>query len=160
MNLQLPSLLPCYMFCRLNWPLSSKMVTFSNISPEHCKTSLQVLKKGSLYYVEGFSDGSVVKTNKQTNKQTLPASAGDVRSIPSLGRSPGEGNSNPFWFSCLVNPTDRGAWQTTVQRSWTQLKRFSNNNIICKWYKQYVVFRALLHDILLPIEQGSPTSGI
>ena len=65
MNLRLPSLFPCYMFCSLNWPLSFKTVTFPNISPEHCKTSLQVLKKGSLYYMEGFSDGSVVKKQKQ-----------------------------------------------------------------------------------------------
>ena len=155
MNLWLPSLLPCYMFCSLNWLLSFKMVPFSNISPEHSKTSLQVLKKGSLYFMEGFSDGSVVKKKKK-----LPANAGDVGSIPSLARYPGEGNSNPLWFSCLVNPMDRGAWQTTVQRSWTQFRLNNNNNIIWKWYRQYVVFRALLHDVLLPIEQGSPTSGV
>ena len=33
-----------------------------------------------------------------------PANAGDVRSIPGLGRSPGEGNTNPLQYSCLVNP--------------------------------------------------------
>ena len=31
-----------------------------------------------------------------------------------LGRSPGVGNGNPLQYSCLGNPTDRGAWQTTV----------------------------------------------
>ena len=31
-------------------------------------------------------------------------------SIPALGRSPGEGTGNPLQFSCLENPTDRGAW--------------------------------------------------
>ena len=25
-----------------------------------------------------------------------------------------EGNSNPLQYSCLENPTDRGAWQATV----------------------------------------------
>ena len=25
------------------------------------------------------------------------------------------GKGNPVWYSCLQNPTDRGAWQTTVQ---------------------------------------------
>ena len=30
-----------------------------------------------------------------------PATAGDVGSIPGSGRSPGEGNGNPLWFSCL-----------------------------------------------------------
>ena len=45
------------------------------------------------------------------------ASAGDSRdmgSIPGLGRSPGEGNGNPFQYSCLENPMDRGAWPATV----------------------------------------------
>ena len=36
--------------------------------------------------------------------------AGDLSSIPGLGRSPGEGNGNPFQYSCLENPMDRGAW--------------------------------------------------
>ena len=34
----------------------------------------------------------------------------DPGSIPGLGRSPGEGNSNPLQYSCLENPMDRGAW--------------------------------------------------
>ena len=38
----------------------------------------------------------------------------DPGSIPGLGRSPGEGNGNPLQYSCLENPTDRGAWQATV----------------------------------------------
>ena len=39
-----------------------------------------------------------------------PANAGDARdasSIPGLGRSPGVGNGNPFWYSCLENSMDR-----------------------------------------------------
>ena len=39
--------------------------------------------------------------------------AGDLGSIPGSGRSPGEGNGNPFQYSCLENPMDR-AWQATV----------------------------------------------
>ena len=39
-----------------------------------------------------------------------PASAGDMGSIPELGRSPGEGNGNPLQYSCLGNPMDSGAW--------------------------------------------------
>ena len=31
-------------------------------------------------------------------------------SIPGLGRSPGEGNSNSLQYSCLENSMDRGAW--------------------------------------------------
>ena len=40
--------------------------------------------------------------------------AGDLGSIPGLGRSPGEGNGYPLQYSCLENPMDRGAWQATV----------------------------------------------
>ena len=39
--------------------------------------------------------------------------------------STGEGNGNPFQYSCLENPRDRGAWWTAVYgitQSWTQLK--------------------------------------
>ena len=52
------------------------------------------------------SGGSVV--------ENLPANAGDLDSIPGLGRSPGEGDGNPLQYSCLGNPIDREAWQTTV----------------------------------------------
>ena len=41
-------------------------------------------------------------------------SAGDVGLITGLRRSPGEGNGNLLQYSCLENPMDRGAWQTTV----------------------------------------------
>ena len=36
--------------------------------------------------------------------------AGDLDSIPGLGRSPGEGNGNPLQYSCLENPMDGRAW--------------------------------------------------
>ena len=44
---------------------------------------------------------------------------GDVRnedSTPRSGRSPEGENGNPFQDSCLENPMDRGARQTTVHR--------------------------------------------
>ena len=56
-------------------------------------------------------------------KQTLPwgsdgkasgYNAGDLGSIPGLGRSPGEGNGNPLQYSCLENPMDGEAWWATV----------------------------------------------
>ena len=40
--------------------------------------------------------------------------AGDVGLIPGSGQSPGEGNGNPFQYSCLENPMDRVAQQATV----------------------------------------------
>ena len=38
-------------------------------------------------------------------------SAGDQGSNTRLGRSSGEGNSNPLQYSSLENPMDGGAWQ-------------------------------------------------
>ena len=54
----------------------------------------------------GFPHSSVGKESACT--------AGDPVSIPGLGKSPGEGNGNLLQYSCLENPTDRGAWQATV----------------------------------------------
>ena len=54
----------------------------------------------------GFPGGSVVKNP--------PANAGDLGLIPGSGRFPGESKGNPLQYTCLENPMDRGAWQTTV----------------------------------------------
>ena len=45
------------------------------------------------------------------------ASAGDIRDlglIPGSGRSPRGGQGHPLQYSCLENPMDREAWQSTV----------------------------------------------
>ena len=55
----------------------------------------------------GFPYGSVVK-----NPPANAGDAGDMGSIPGLGRSPGEGNGNPLQYSCWENPMDREAWQS------------------------------------------------
>ena len=52
------------------------------------------------------------------------ANAGDVGSIPGLGRFPRVGHGNSLQYSSLGNPIDRGAWQATVHgvtKSQTQL---------------------------------------
>ena len=62
----------------------------------------------------GFPDGSV--------EENLPTNAGDVGSIPGLGKSPEEGNDSLLQYSCLGNPTGRGAWLATIHgvaKSWT-----------------------------------------
>ena len=46
--------------------------------------------------------------------KNLPANAGDTGLIPGSGKSSEVGNGNPPQYSCLGNPTDRGAWQATV----------------------------------------------
>ena len=54
----------------------------------------------------GFPSGSVVKNPL--------ADAGDAGFVPGSARPPKEGNGNPFQYSCLGNPMDRGAWQVIV----------------------------------------------
>ena len=55
--------------------------------------------------VLGFPGGS--------NGKESTCNAGDLGSIPGLGRSPGEGNGYPLQYSCLENPMDRGVWWVT-----------------------------------------------
>ena len=76
-----------------------------------------------MYYVyddKGFPGGSEVKASA--------CNAGDLGSIPGLGRSPGEENGNPLQYSCLENPMDRGALWAIVHRvvkSRTRLSDFT-----------------------------------
>ena len=58
------------------------------------------------------------------NPPATAGNTGDVGLIPGSERSPGGGNGNPFQYSCLENPMDRGAWQAEVHgvaKSWTWL---------------------------------------
>ena len=86
----------------------------------------------------GFSGGSDSKESSYN--------AGDLSSIPGSGGSPGEGNGNPLWYSCLENPMNRGAWgatwgckesDTTKQQS-TQVSSYEN------------VFNIINHDGIKP----------
>ena len=54
----------------------------------------------SLNKYMGFPGGSDVKETA--------CNAGDLDSISASGRSPGEGNSKPFLYSCLENFMVRG----------------------------------------------------
>ena len=59
-----------------------------------------------LRFLLGFPGGSATKNP--------PANAGDAGLTPGSGRCRGGGNGNPLQYSCLENPTDRGAWRDTV----------------------------------------------
>ena len=70
------------------------------------------------FTLAGFLGGSAGKESA--------CSAGDLGSIPGLGRSPGDGNGNPLQYSCLGNPTGRGAWRATVHGVAKSLTRLSD----------------------------------
>ena len=52
--------------------------------------------------------------------------AGDLGLNPGLGKFPGEGNGNPFQYSCLENPMDRETWWATLHRVTKSQTRLSD----------------------------------
>ena len=76
------------------------------------------IRQGYLYlkHFPGGLEGNVPACN-----------AGDLGSIPGLGRSLGEGNGNPLQYCCLVNPMDGGAWSATVHEVTKSQTRLSND---------------------------------
>ena len=70
------------------------------------QTRMRIYRIGTVSIGKGFPCGSADKESA--------CNAGDLGSIPRMGRSPGEGNGYPFRYSCLENSIDRGAWWATV----------------------------------------------
>ena len=63
---------------------------------------ISTVKSVKYWYNTGLPGGS--------NSKVSAYNAGDPGSIPGSGRAPGEGNGNPFQYSCLENSMDRGSW--------------------------------------------------
>ena len=88
------------------------------------------MKKGKIPPVKanmGFPDGSA--------DEESTCNAGDAGLIPGLGRSPGEGNGNPFQYSCLEIPwTEKpgGPWgrkeSDTTEHTHTKANIYSKGN--------------------------------
>ena len=69
-------------------------------------SALLAFEFGFLEATRDFPGGSDSKASANN--------AGDPGSNPGSGRSPGEGNGNPFQYSYLGNPTGRSSWQARV----------------------------------------------
>ena len=96
----------------VSWKFKKKRYEIAILDSGMCEEICQI----------GFPSSSAVK-----NPPTNAGDAEEVGSIPGSGRSPGEGNGNPFQYSCLENPMDRGTWKVTVHgvaKSWTRLSDF------------------------------------
>ena len=78
-----------------------KSMFISNVTFFWWKNSVLNTTNAYLYIYMGLPGGSEVKESAWN--------AGDLVSIPGLGRSLGERNGNPFQYSCLENPMDREA---------------------------------------------------
>ena len=61
-----------------------------------------------------FNLGNFTSRTQVTQCKESTCSVEDKDLIPGSGRYPGEGNSNPLQYSCLVNAMDREAWQATI----------------------------------------------
>ena len=93
--------------------MQASLLSLGNFSrPHHCS-----LGYSSFILSFPFSGGSDAKESA--------CNAGDLGSIPGLGRSPREGNSYPLQYSCLENPKNRAAWQVhRLANSQTRLSDF------------------------------------
>ena len=92
------------------------LLIFGMLSFQFVGGEIQEQFKATCLCVLDFSGGSDDKESA--------CNAGDMGSIPGLGRSPGEGNGYPLQYFCLENSMDRGIWSATVYwvpKSWTQL---------------------------------------
>ena len=66
-------------------------------------------------YIEKESKLAVAQNQRWTSLEASlvnnpPANAGDSGLIPESERHPREGNGNPFQYSCLGNPMDKGSY--------------------------------------------------
>ena len=67
---------------------------------------LFVFKENDRVFILGVPGGSDGKESA--------CNAGNLSSIPGLGRRPAEGNGNPIQYPRLENPMDKGAWRAIV----------------------------------------------
>ena len=81
---------------------------------------------------EGMATHSSIKSFPAgSDSKESACNAGDLGSVPGLGRSAGELNGNPLQYSCLENPRYGGAWWAAiygVAPSQTRLKRLSSSS--------------------------------
>ena len=98
-------------WCDFSTSLGKKLMVCLSV------TEKQSLRRSWCFRHSLYTDGSAGKESACRAGDT-----GDVGLIPGFGRSPGGGNDNPFQYSCLGNPMDRGAWQAKVHgvtENWT-----------------------------------------
>ena len=62
----------------------------------------------------GFYATLILTLNFPTGSAVKNLPAGDLGSVPELGRSPGGGHGNSLQYSFLENSVDRGAWKAIV----------------------------------------------
>ena len=77
------------------YPFSHSTLLLLHMVPTSAACRFYCPQKGFL--------GIKLKLTGGSDGRVSACSAGDLGSIPGLGRSPGEGNGNPLQYSCLEN---------------------------------------------------------
>ena len=85
--------------------------------------------------------------------------AEDMVFFPELGRSPGEGNSNPLQYPCMENSMERGAWQSidhgfTKESDTTQQLNHHNSVYICQEILSSILFLSFCFPLIYKIKQS------
>ena len=87
-------------------------------------------------------------------------SAGDLGSIPGSRRSPGEGNGNPLWYSCLENFMNR----EELLFSWTLFPftnlSFPHLKLLCSDSYSIIIYlipSKICAPLLAPLAQNQPS---
>ena len=98
-------------WCWENWTSTCRRISLDPHFILYTKNNSKLIKdinmKATTIHLLGFPHSSVGEESA--------CNAWDPGSIPGLGKSPEEGNGNPFQYFSLENSMDRGAWQATVQ---------------------------------------------
>ena len=98
------------MACHSGLPLKKKLYWASLVAqPVKRLPAIQGTWVRSLGWEDPVEKGKATHPGGSEVKAS-GCNAGHLGLIPGSGRSPGEGNGNPFQYSCLENPMDGQAW--------------------------------------------------
>ena len=101
---------------------------YSYPQPQFCETACQ--NRFFLYRLE--QSVKVTSTLQQVSWWRICLQCRRPGFNPWVRKIPGEGNRNPFQYSCLENPMDRGAWWATLHGITKSQARLSTNTFTLK----------------------------
>ena len=104
--------------CLTSYQFYTSQCIYFNASLSSCHTLSSPLMCASSFLslfvikcsirIHGVSQVALVVKKKKKIPPSMQVR--DARSIPGLGKSPGESNGNPLEYSCLENPLGRSSW--------------------------------------------------
>ena len=104
------------------------------------------------------SEGSTLGSPGGSAGKESACNAGDLGSLPALGRSPGEGKGYPLQYSGLENYSPWGRKESDTTKQLALLRYYSNTQGLVFYTQPLINFRALsLYIILFNLGQRSPT---